>query len=270
VSEAPAEATPLTAIEMAVAGIWQDVLASGPVSKADDFFELGGHSLTALGIISRIQRTLGARVELKEFFSGPTVAQLATLIETRRRSLEEPIPLAPAMDVYPLSHAQARIWVLSRMEGGGVAYNMPLALDLEGALDAGALEQALRAVIARHESLRTCFVILDGAPRQKIVAAREIEFRLGEEDLRQTESPQEEAHRRLRDEVAAPFDLTRAPLLRARLFRLSERRWVFSLVVHHIVGDGWSLEVLLKNWRRATQANNCHRFLCSTRTTRAG
>jgi non-ribosomal peptide synthetase component F/acyl carrier protein len=246
VDEAGGAATPFTAVEKVVAGIWEEVLGSGPVSRTGDFFELGGHSLKAVGILSRIQRSLGARVELKEFFSGPTVAQLATLIETRRCSREEPIPPAPVMDVYPLSHAQARIWVLSQMEGGGVAYNMPVALDLEGELDVSALEQALWGVIARHESLRTCFVMVDGTPRQKIVATGEIEFRLDEEDLRKAESAEEEANRRLCAEVATPFDLTRAPLMRARLFRLSERRWLFSLVVHHIVGDGWSLEVLLK------------------------
>ena len=136
--------------------------------------------------------------------------------------------------------------MLSQMEGGGVAYNMPLALNLEGELDVSALEQALRAVIERHESLRTGFVTVDGTPRQKIVAADEIEFRFREEDLRQAEAPEEEANRLLRDEVATPFDLTRATLMRVRLFRLSERRWLFSLVIHHIVGDGCSLEVLLK------------------------
>ncbi len=237
---------PLTAVENAVASIWEEVLGCGAVSGTDDFFELGGHSLKAIGILSRIQRSLGARVELKEFFSCPTVAQLATLIETRRGSQEQPILPAPVMDVYPLSHAQARIWMLSQMEGGGVAYNMPLALNLEGELDVSALEQALRVVIKRHESLRTGFVTVDGTPRQKIVAADEIEFRFREEDLRQAEAPEEEANRLLRDEVATPFDLTRATLMRVRLFRLSERRWLFSLVIHHIVGDGCSLEVLLK------------------------
>lgn len=246
IDEAAGAEPPSTAVEKAVAAIWEQVLGSGPVSKTDDFFKLGGHSLKAVGVLSRIQRTLGARVELKEFFSGPTVAQLATLIETRRRAQEEPVPPAPQMDTYPLSHAQARIWVHSQMEGGGVAYNMPLALDLEGELDPGALERAFRQVLARHESLRTCFVMVDDAPRQKIAAADEIEFRLALEDLRTAEAAEEEAERRLRDEVAAPFDLTRAPLVRARLFRLPERRWLFSLVVHHLVGDGWSLEVLLK------------------------
>ena len=150
------------------------------------------------------------------------------------------------METYPLSNAQARIWLHSQLEGGAVAYNMPVALDLEGELDARALESALRRVITRHESLRTSFIQVDGVPRQKIVPAAEIEFQLVEEDLRGRKSPAEDADQRVSVDLATPFDLTCAPLLRARLFRIAERRWVFLLVVHHIAGDGWSLQVLLK------------------------
>lgn len=247
VADIEQSAIPISAVEKTVAGIWEEVLGGGPVARADSFFELGGHSLRAVAILSRIQHSLGAGVELKEFFSGPTVAELAALIERRRGCREEPIPLAPVMDDYPLSHAQSRIWVLSQLEGGGSAYNMPLALALEGALDARALEHAWLDVIARHESLRTCFVVVNGTPRQRIVAAGEIAFRLVEEDLRGAASPEHEANRRLRDEVATSFDLTQAPLVRGRLFRLGEHRWIFSLVMHHAVGDGWSFDVILKD-----------------------
>ena len=239
-----ATASPLTATEEAVARIWEEVLQRGPVSRTADFFELGGHSLMAVGILSRIHRSLNAQVELKDFFAGPTVAELAAVVDARTASREEPIPPAPVMDTYPLSNAQARIWVLSQMEGGSVAYNMPVALDLSGDLDVSALEAALRTVIARHESLRTAFIKVDGAPRQRVFPAADIEFGLVVEDLRTADSPTEEADRRLRAEVATPFDLTRAPLVRARLFRVEEKQWLLSLVVHHIAGDGWSLNVL--------------------------
>ena len=245
-AEETPSAIPATSTEKAVAGLWQEVLGCDAVSRTANFFELGGHSLKAVAILARVQHNLGARVELKEFFSGPTVAELAERIDARRGSHQEPIPPAPVADTYPLSNAQARIWLLSQMDGGAAAYNMPVALDLEGELDVGALEQALRNEIARHESLRTGFVVVDGAPRQKVLRAEEVEFRVGQEDLRAMASPEEEAEHRLRDEIAAPFHLSRAPLLRARLFQVADRRWLLVLVAHHAIGDGSSLEVLLR------------------------
>ena len=125
----------------------------------DDFFEIGGHSLKAVRVLSRIKHRLGRSVEMADFFANPTVAGLAASMDRSAPSQEAPIPAAAPMELYPLSNAQARIWVLAQMEGGLAAYNMPMALELEGTLDEEALERAFRAAIARHESLRTCFVM---------------------------------------------------------------------------------------------------------------
>jgi amino acid adenylation domain-containing protein len=237
---------PRTPLEKTLAGIWEEVLEIADVGVEDDFFEIGGHSLKAVRVLSRIQHRLGRSVELADFFSNPTVAGLAARIDRSAPSREEPIPTAAPMELYPLSNAQARIWVLSRMEGGLAAYNMPIALELEGALDEGALERAFRAVIARHESLRTCFVSAGGIPQQKILSAGEVVFELGRWDLTGDASAEDVARFRIQEEFARPFDLSRAPLLRAGVFRVAERRWLLSLVVHHIVADGWSLDVLLR------------------------
>ncbi|MCX6637715.1 MAG: amino acid adenylation domain-containing protein, partial [Acidobacteria bacterium] len=212
----------------------------------DDFFEIGGHSLKAVRVLSRIRHRLGVRVEMADFFAHPTVAGLAALIDRSGTSQEAPIPTAAPMESYPLSNAQARIWVLARMEGGLAAYNMPIALEIEGALDEGALERAFRAVIARHESLRTCFVSARDMPRQKILPAGEIAFELGRQDLTGAAGAEDAARLRIQEEFSRPFDLSNAPLLRAGVFRVAERRWLLSLVVHHIVADGWSLDVLLR------------------------
>ena len=236
---------PRTPIEKTLAGIWEEVLEVVGVGVEDDFFELGGHSLKAVRVLSRIQHRLGRSVELADFFAHSTVAGLAAWIERSALSQETPIPATAAMELYPLSNAQARIWVLSRMEGGSAAYNMPIALALEGALDEAALERAFRAVIARHESLRTCFVSAGGIPQQKILSAGAIVFELGRRDLTGDASAEDSARLRIQEEFARPFDLSRAPLLRASVFRVAERRWLLSLVVHHIVADGWSLDVLL-------------------------
>jgi len=237
---------PRTPLEKTLAGIWEEVLEVADFGVEDDFFEIGGHSLKAVRVLSRIQHRLGVRVEMADFFAHPTVAGLAALIDRSGTSREVPIPTAAPMEFYPLSNAQARIWVLARMEGGLAAYNMPIALELEGALDEGALERAFRAVIARHESLRTCFVSARDMPRQKILSAGEIVFELGRLDMTGVASAEDAARLRIQEEFTRPFDLSHAPLLRAGVFRVAERRWLLSLVVHHIVADGWSLDVLLR------------------------
>ena len=237
---------PRTPLEKTLAGIWEEVLEVAGFGVEDDFFEIGGHSLKAVRVLSRIRHRLGVRVEMPDFFAHPTVAGQAALIDRSGTSREAPIPTAAPMELYPLSNAQARIWVLARMEGGLAAYNMPIALALEGALDEGALERAFRAVIARHESLRTCFVSARDMPRQKILSAGEIAFELGRQDLTGAAGAEDAARLRIQEEFTRPFDLSNAPLLRAGVFRVAERRWLLSLVVHHIVADGWSLDVLLR------------------------
>jgi amino acid adenylation domain-containing protein len=247
---APEGTAPRTELERSVARIWEELLETGPIHVEDDFFALGGHSLKAVQAISRIQNRLGARVELRQFFANPVLSALVGLIETSRRCTEEPILPAPKSDLYPLSNSQVRIWILSQMEGGSVAYNMPLPMALEGELDVSALERSFRAVIERHESLRTCFVAEDGWPRQRVLPPSEVGFNLDQEDLTGLTSPSAAVQERLTAEIMRPFDFSRAPLLRTRLLRTAQRRWVLSLVVHHIVGDGWSLKILLQELLR--------------------
>jgi amino acid adenylation domain-containing protein len=237
----PHSSPPQTPLEAAVAGIWEEVLDITNVGADQDFFEIGGHSLKAVRVLSRIQQRLGRSIEMADFFANPTVAALASAIERAARSEQAPIPPAAPMESYPLSNAQGRIWVLAQMEGGSAAYNMPVALDLRGTLDPDALEEALRAVITRHESLRTCFVTEGDVPQQKILAAAKVSFDLGRE--RVTEGA---ARTRIQQEFERPFDLRNAPLLRATVFQIEEHRWLLCLVVHHLVADGWSLDVLLK------------------------
>ena len=237
---------PRTPLEKTLAGIWEEVLEVAAVGVEDDFFEIGGHSLKAVRVLSRIKHRLGRSVEMADFFANPTVAGLAASMDRSAPSQEAPIPAAAPMELYPLSNAQARIWVLAQMEGGLAAYNMPMALELEGTLDEEALECAFRAAIARHESLRTCFVMGSGIPRQKILAAGDVVFELGRWDLAGVAAAEDIARLRIQEEFSRPFDLSHAPLLRASVFRIAERRWLLSVVVHHIVADGWSLDVLLR------------------------
>jgi amino acid adenylation domain-containing protein len=241
-------APPANPIERTLAGIWEEVLEVASPGRDDDFFELGGHSLKAVRILSRIQQCFGGTVEPAQFFSTPTIAGLASLLTATTptaRSGGGPIPVGDSPEVCPLSNTQARLWVLAQLEGGSAAYNMPVALSLEGPLDEDALESAFRTVISRHESLRTSIEMVDGVASQRVMPAADLAFALERLDLRSHAQPEEEARRLIQCDAARPFDLSRAPLLRATLLRIAGQRRLLSLVVHHIVADGWSLGVLL-------------------------
>jgi hypothetical protein len=180
---------------------------------------------------------------LREVFAHPTIAELAELVARGERSDWSHIPPAPQQAHYALSYAQQRLWMLHHMEGA-TAYNMPEAHLIEAEIDASVLERALQALVARHESLRTAFVSVEGEPRQQILT--ELPFSLAKLDLRASLDPQGEARAIVERDATQPFDLAGPPLLRASLVLLPEGRSLFALTLHHIVGDGWSGNILFR------------------------
>lgn len=234
--------------EEKLAAIWREVLQVARVGTADNFFELGGHSLKAMQVVTRVQQAFGVRPGLREFFAMPTIAGLAKLIAAAgakgdRSHAARMISPAPAQPDYPLSYAQQRLWLLHHL-GGEAAYNMPEAYLVESPLEADALERAFQRLIARHEALRTAFVVVNGEPRQKILPA--VPFALRRLDLSGATDPEAEARTHADREAAAPFDLAAPPLLRGTLLALGGGRTVFLFTMHHIVGDGWSGNVLYR------------------------
>jgi amino acid adenylation domain-containing protein/non-ribosomal peptide synthase protein (TIGR01720 family) len=239
------EVAPRSAVEETLAAIWCDVLQVSRVGREDDFFTLGGHSLKAMQVASRVEQAFGVRPGLRAFFARPTIAGLAALVAQGAGSVgrEPTIAPAPVQEHYALSHAQERLWLLHQL-GGAAAYNMPEAYVLERELDAATLERALQQLVARHEALRTAFVLINGEPRQKILP--ELSIVLGRIDL--SADPQAEARAReiAEAEAARPFDLAQPPLLRATLVTLGPRRAVFLFTMHHVIGDGWSGNLLYR------------------------
>src|SRR5262249_18975351 len=234
---------PRTIMERRLAEIWSAVLEVPRIGVDDAFFDLGGHSLKAMQAVSRIHRDLAVRVPLQEFFARPTVAALAAFVEAAAASPLAAIDPQPAADHYALSHAQKRLWLMHQLEGR-VAYNMPEAFVLEDDLDVATLRRAFATLVARHEALRTAFVVVDGVPRQQILDA--VTVAIDEIDLSGERNPEGAAGARAAAAAAAPFDLPRPPLLRAAVYRLAARRHVVLLVIHHIIGDGWSMNVLYR------------------------
>ncbi|MEU6231430.1 amino acid adenylation domain-containing protein [Kitasatospora sp. NPDC047058] len=228
---------PRTPQEEILAGLFADVLGLPAVSVDDGFFDLGGHSLLATRLVSRIRPVFGVELAVRTLFEAPTVAELAERISVAGQA-RAALTARPRPEEVPLSPAQRRLWFLNRFEDAGSSYNLPLALRLDGDLDAGALHAALGDVTARHESLRTVFPEFDGRPRQWVLPAG-----VSAPALPVTELPDADGalNAALAAAVAEGFDLTTQPPLRARLFRISATDHVLLVVLHHIAGDGWSL-----------------------------
>jgi amino acid adenylation domain-containing protein len=255
-------APPRTPLEALVLGIWQDVLETEHLGIHDNFFDRGGHSLLATRIVSRVREACGVSVPLRDFFDRPDVAGLASTIERFRagdRDEAPPLVACTGEGEVPISFAQQRIWFLDRWDPGSSAYVVPSAIRLEGALDVEALRRSLDAVIGRHAALRTIFPSRDGQP---IAIVRPAEpFVVPVEDLSELPAGDRDAivRERQASEARRPFHLDEAPPIRARLLRLDATHHVLLVALHHIVVDGWSEVLLLRELTAGYEAAVTHR-----------
>ncbi|WP_206507332.1 non-ribosomal peptide synthetase [Streptomyces chrestomyceticus] len=244
---APAHTAPRDATELALTGIWQEVLGVGKVGVHDNFFDLGGDSILSIRVISRMRATLGVAPSPRQLFDTPTVAGLAAALGPVTAGAPAAAPLEPAdrSAPLPLSYAQQRQWFLHNFDPDSSEYHIVTGLRLEGEPDTAALRAALTAVVARHEPLRTTYAATDDGGEQIVHPAAAAD--LGETDL--SDVPEDAREEALRAHVAAlaarPFDLTGGPVWRAEIVRLGPRDHLLALVIHHIATDGVSMGVLL-------------------------
>ena len=241
---------PRKPVEEILAGIWSEVLGAEQISINDDFFAIGGHSLLAAQMVSRVREALRVEVPLRHVFESPTIAALANVIEALHETalgLEfPPIEAVPRDMALPLSYAQQRLWFLDQLEPGNHFYNVSAAVRLQGRLQVKALEASLNEVVKRHEVLRSCFKSVEGSPVQVVLPVQHLRLPVIELDELE-ESDRIPAARRLAiREAHQPFDLSRGPLLRAQLIRLDDEDHVVLLTMHHVVSDGWSMGVLVR------------------------
>ncbi|HEV7667183.1 MAG TPA: amino acid adenylation domain-containing protein [Thermoanaerobaculia bacterium] len=242
-------AAPTDSTEQLLVEIWQQMLGLEPVGVHDSFFELGGHSLMATQLVSRVRDRCGVELPLAAFFDAPTISDLAPLLGVSGPTASTPatIPRAPRDRPLPLSFAQARLWFLYQLDPGGAGYNMPLGLRVAGPLEPAVLERAIEEIVRRHEILRTTFVVSAGQPVQVIAPTSPLRpFTLPVVALEGVPGTLEETKRLLRAQVRAPFDLERGPLWRLCLLRLAPQEHAVVLAMHHIVSDGWSMGVLVR------------------------
>jgi amino acid adenylation domain-containing protein len=235
-------------LEQEVAGIWQELLNAERIGRRDDFFALGGHSLLAVQLVSRLRQSRGVEVALSELFTHPELADFAARLGQAGATQMQAIPRADRSAALPLSWAQQRLWFLDQLDASaGAAYHMPAGLRLSGRLDQAALRATLQRIVARHEALRTTFVALDGEPVQRIAAA-DSGFALRQQDLSGLvgAAQQAEVQRISAQFYGERFDLAQGPLIRGQLVRLGEEEHLLLINQHHIISDGWSIGVLVK------------------------
>jgi amino acid adenylation domain-containing protein len=233
--------------------LFAEVLNRDRVSVYDDFFALGGHSLLATKLVSRIREILGVEVALRSVFESPTIAKLASRLHDSRKARSS-LQRDPNLERAPLSYSQRRLWFINQLQGSSTEYNMPEALRLRGRLDVDALQRTVQSITDRHESLRTYFGEEQGEPVQIIAPGLTVEIPFADlSGLSETEQ-QRQVMAFLNNEWYEPFDLAHGPLLRVKLLKLAEEDHVLLRTFHHIVSDGWSLGVFMREFRDLYEA----------------
>ena len=249
---------PRTPTEEVIASIMATVLGREIIGIHDNFFELGGHSLLATQVISRLRETFAVELPLRCLFESSTVAELNELIWIRRQTASgvttSTINQAPRDTPPPLSLSQARLWFLHQLESQSASYNMPTALQMTGKLKIAALEQAIAAIVQRHEILRTSFRLMNNNPVQVIDPTATVTLTVV--DLQGLESHEQSAkvQQLITSDAQKPFDVNNCPLLRLSLLQLSQDSHVLVLTMHHIISDGWSMGVFIHELSTLYQA----------------
>ncbi|MEW4370676.1 amino acid adenylation domain-containing protein [Paenibacillus kandeliae] len=230
--------------EQIIADIWQQILGREQIGAYDHFFAIGGHSLLAAQVVSRLEEALQRQLSLRMLFDYPVLRELAEQIQKQPvLAASEPIVSYRSPDgKYPLSPAQQRLWLVQQLEPDSKAYHIPFAFHLYGAVDGDRLEQAIHMILNRHDSLRTIFVEQQGSVYQQVTE------QLTMLERSSLHVPQEEVEQHIQEilerEAWQPLSLTDAPPLRLRLIEVSRDHYVLSWVIHHILFDGWSVNVL--------------------------
>ena len=245
-----AHVAPRHELEKSLVEVWSDVLRVEGIGVDDNFFDLGGDSLIATQILSRIRDVAAADISLQEVLTNLTIADLAVAIERARNGSGTSIAQAPPLQPVPrdwelpLSYAQERLWLTSQLAPDSPMYNLPAIVRLQGSLDVAALERSFNEVIRRHEILRTTFPLVDDHPAQSIARFQEQPLPVSDFSDRSADEREASAEQLIAALARKPFDLSRGPLHRVALIRLSPTDHIVVVVMHHLISDAWSMNLL--------------------------
>lgn len=239
---------PSSDLEKQITAIWEEILQVENIGTKEDFLELGGHSLKAIQLINLYHKAFNVKLGLKEVFANTTIKAHASLIKNADASVHTSIQKVTVAEDYPASAGQRRLWVLSQITGNTAVYNMPSQVTLKGKHDVACFSKAVVAAIDRHEALRTVFKVNDqGEVRQVIKTTENLSFAVNYLDYRSDLHQDTNVASYIKEDAYAPFDLKNGPLVRASILQLSDEDYIFYYNLHHIICDGWSMDVLAKD-----------------------
>ena len=243
--EKHATISPLTHLEKQIADIWQDILQVNNITAHDDFFALGGHSLLAIRLINKVRKVLQIDLPLHSIFEAPTVKDLAIYIENNCTKTKV-IPKLN-LNVYPLSSVQKQMWFLYQMQPQSSFYNMYVVKKLTGNLDTQVFQTAIQHVVARQSTLRTVIKTDGDNNVQQYIIDQDIPL-----DIAFVNSD-EQLQQQIKKITQTPFALEQFPLVRFQLIHTTTNNYVFCVVIHHVISDYWSMQVI---WREICTAYN--------------
>jgi tyrocidine synthetase-3 len=236
-----------TNLEIRVASIWSSLLNIEEITLDNDFFELGGTSLFIGAFINRVLKEFNVKLDIITVFNNSTLGKIAQVIKDSEKTnfaTIEPVSLA---ENYPLSDAQRRLWVLSQFKESNISYNIFSFFELYGSFNKNAFYSAINSVIERHEILRTVFKMDEnGEVRQWIIDITSFKIEIEHKDFRSEIDPEFAAETYVDLDSIVAFDLEKGPLFRAALLRISDDKYFFYYNMHHIISDGWSMDILTK------------------------
>jgi non-ribosomal peptide synthetase component F/acyl carrier protein len=235
---------PANEMETGLEDIFKSILGLPRISVTESFFKIGGSSLKAFQVVSRVYKTYQVELYLREFFANSSIRKLAELIGTKEKHIGEQINPIPKSEYYEVSYGQKRLWIVDQSEGARSKYNMSESFRLTGPLRVDALKRAVYKLMDRHESLRTSFVVVDGILKQMIHPSfRADQFTFI--DISSSHTNEETLRVKILEESIVPFDLQVGYLLRVRLLKTAAESWTLILTIHHIISDGWTMNLLL-------------------------
>ncbi|HYX27924.1 MAG TPA: amino acid adenylation domain-containing protein [Pyrinomonadaceae bacterium] len=237
---------PQNEIEILLSQIWSDVLSIETVGRNDNFFELGGHSLLAAQIAARIRSQFKVEVPISALFELPTIKLLAERISSGGDDSIHTISRAERNNSLPLSFNQQQFWLLDQVSPNRATYNVSTGLKIDGPLDVAKLQSVVDCIVARHEVLRTNVMTINDGPVQVISPLTSIPVRLTDLSKLSVAEAMSQRASILAGESKHLFDLSSGPLMRVRLLKFGERQHQLLITLHHIVCDGWSVNVLLR------------------------
>jgi tyrocidine synthetase-3 len=245
---------PVDPVHKQMALIWQDILDIEKIGIHDDFFETGGHSLLVQKLINGIQKSFDVPLKFQDVFQWPTIAELSDRVRQSRPSAGADIPALPQNDHYALSYVQKRLWYLCKQDPLNPTFNLTGRLTFSEEVDAAIVEKVFQTLIRRHESFRTSFKAIGGDLAQVVHGDAPLRLETADFSHLPPREKEEQAERFIRETNAGIFDLEQAPLLRVAWVKYGEGLSVLTITMHHIISDGWSLEVLDREFHQLYRA----------------